>query len=255
MSAGIEVTLDQWDAEPGDDLPRFMQNGASKSDCVLVTCTPQYKAKVEAGIGGVGFEAMIVTGELVANVGSGKFVPVARSSADFNECVSVFLRTLLAVKLDFAGEPKDEWQRLLRKIHGVDPAKPPLGTSPFEARTDIGAEGSVARVLDGTGLPAPDQGALAGNQNDPRSPMQGGARSTADPEAVAQRVREFRSNKLSKLKAGEFPVPLEPGATMVLHVISAGAFDGAPAGDVWVEELDARHSRFGPLKQRPVPRH
>jgi hypothetical protein len=52
-SNGVRVRLDQWDVEFGDDLPRYMQEAVTNSDRVLVICTPTYKRKAEAGIGGL----------------------------------------------------------------------------------------------------------------------------------------------------------------------------------------------------------
>jgi hypothetical protein len=42
---------------------------------------------------------MIVTGELLDNVGSRKFVPIVYRDAEFSECIPVFLKTRLAARL------------------------------------------------------------------------------------------------------------------------------------------------------------
>lgn len=61
---GIDVTLDQWDLAPGQDVSMFMQKGISGSDRVLMICSAAYVEKAEAGTGGVGFERLIVTQKL-----------------------------------------------------------------------------------------------------------------------------------------------------------------------------------------------
>lgn len=74
--AGIEVVFDQWDLEYGDDIAKFMEASIASVDRVLVVCTEQYVRKADEGLGGVGYEHMIVTGELVKKLGTRKFIPV-----------------------------------------------------------------------------------------------------------------------------------------------------------------------------------
>jgi TIR domain len=77
---GIDADLDQWQPM-GSDLAAFMHNGISKSDRVLMVCTDQYIKKAESGEGGVGYEKMIVTGEMVKSIDTIKFVPICRNSS------------------------------------------------------------------------------------------------------------------------------------------------------------------------------
>ena len=70
ISNGIDVFLDQWDTSLGDDLPKYMENSVVASDRVLLICTKKYVAKANEGKGGAGYEAMIVTGELISNLGT-----------------------------------------------------------------------------------------------------------------------------------------------------------------------------------------
>ncbi len=79
LDNGIDVSLDEWDVELGDDLPSYMEQSIAKADRVLVICTDEYIRKAEGGQGGVAYERMIVTAELVANVGTSKFIPVVRN--------------------------------------------------------------------------------------------------------------------------------------------------------------------------------
>lgn len=57
--------LDQWDLKPGDDLPLFMDRGMNSADRVLMVCTDNYVGKANSGVGGVGYERMIVTADLL----------------------------------------------------------------------------------------------------------------------------------------------------------------------------------------------
>jgi TIR domain len=51
---GIDVILDQWDLQYGDDLPAFMEKAIRDTDRILVVCTDNYIQKANSGAGGVG---------------------------------------------------------------------------------------------------------------------------------------------------------------------------------------------------------
>jgi len=51
-------------------------------------------------------------------------------------------------------------------------------------------------------------------------------------ETTAERIRNFRMERLSAIVAGETPVPLNDGAKIVLHIVPFGAFDPAVRIDV-----------------------
>ncbi len=53
---GVDVTLDQWAAVPGDQLPSFMEQAVRTNHFVVIICTPRYKSRSEAREGGVGYE-------------------------------------------------------------------------------------------------------------------------------------------------------------------------------------------------------
>jgi hypothetical protein len=88
VKKGIDVILDQWDLGFGDDVPKFMEKGVSDSDRVLMVCTETYVKKADEGKGGVGYEAMIVTGELVKNLGTSKFIPIENKKVLKRSCLS-----------------------------------------------------------------------------------------------------------------------------------------------------------------------
>ncbi len=62
-------------------------------------------------------------------------------------------------------------------------------------------------------------------------------------ETTAERIRNFRAERLSQIVAGETPRALEEGAKIVLHIVSFGAFD--PAGRVDLSLLD--QTKLGPM--------
>jgi len=133
LEKGVEVLVDCWDLRPGDDVPKYMERSLKEADRVLMICTPTYVAKANDGKGGVGYEAMIVTGELVQNLGSSKFIPILRQAAgQDSRPTSVSTRFYIDLSLHNADAHQEQFEILLRELHQV-PAnpKPPLGRNPF----------------------------------------------------------------------------------------------------------------------------
>lgn len=133
---GIDVTLDQWDLGLGDDLAIFMEKGLKESGRVLVICTDQYNRKADAGVGGVGYEKMIVTADLLKDISTKKFIPVIRSITGKDKtplCLST--RTYIDLTGFAEGDLKasnPKIDELLRELHNISKeTKPPVGKNPF----------------------------------------------------------------------------------------------------------------------------
>jgi len=128
---GVDAVLDQWDLGPGDDIPLFMERNLATADRVLMICTENYVSKANAGTGGVGYEKMIVTADLMQKVDSNKIIPIVRQ--DGTQLVPSFLRSKM--HLDFSREDQFEesFDDLTRSIHNAPLfIKPEISTSPFE---------------------------------------------------------------------------------------------------------------------------
>jgi len=129
-TGGIDATLDRWDLTPGQDIVAFMQKGITESARVLLICTDQYRQKAERGSGGVGFERLIVTAELVQNIDTRKFVPIVRDNP--SRLIPVFLGPRLYIDFCADADYDARLDELLRELHG-EPAttRPPIGPNPF----------------------------------------------------------------------------------------------------------------------------
>lgn len=147
---GVDAALDQWELVPGQDVATFMQKGILEADRVLLVCSGAYVSKAEAGTGGVGFERLIVTGEVVQNIDTRKFIPLVRDNPT-EPRVPRFLGPRLYI--DFTDDAAYEAKRdeLLRELLGAPlVVKPPLGTNPFSGAMPKQAE--PARVVGPTGV-------------------------------------------------------------------------------------------------------
>ena len=192
MDNRVEVILDQWETGPGDDLPKFMERAVARADRVLMICTEAYVHKADDGKGGVGYEAMIVTGELVKDLGTRKFIPIIRQGGG-QERKPKFLETRYHINLSEDHDFDVGFEELLRELHKA-PAlpKPKLGRNPFEKdvqrMTDQGASSEFTLTL---ALP-------------PEAPKDAGVAYTAALD-LARRNDVLGWRKLTQKVASKFP--------------------------------------------------
>ena len=134
---GIDVILDQWDLSLGDDVPKFMERSVTSADRVLMICTETYVRKADDGRGGVGYEAMVVTAELINDLGTTKFIPVIRQ-VDGENKLPKSLGSRFYVNMSHDDEA--QFEALLRELHKAPATiKPTLGKNPF-TKTPSGLE-------------------------------------------------------------------------------------------------------------------
>ena len=134
MANGVDMILDQWDLSLGSDLPMFMESGLTEADRVLAICTGAYVAKANAGQGGVGYEKMILTAQILRDIPAHRVIPIVRGN-EGPDLVPIFLSS--RVYIDFRDDTnyEERYAELIREIHGVKiRRRPPLGMNPFEEK-------------------------------------------------------------------------------------------------------------------------
>ena len=142
----VEVILDQWDLEPGDDVPKFMERAVKAADRVLMICSEPYVRKANDGNGGAGYEAMIVTGELVRNLGTRKFIPLIRQGEGepvVPDCVGTRLYVNFSREEDFQASIDALVKTVHQKSHLTKPA---LGPNPFAGLNSPSPEVEAERM-------------------------------------------------------------------------------------------------------------
>jgi len=133
---GIDAILDQWDLKPGDDLPHFMEKGLSSADRVLMICTDKYVEKANLGAGGVGYEKMIVTADLLKNIDSNKIIPLIRQNG--HHSVPNFLRSKMFLDFSLQDEFEFSFDELVRTLHNAPLyEKPVIANNPFTPISEI----------------------------------------------------------------------------------------------------------------------
>ena len=128
---GIDSLLDQWDLMPGDDLPHFMETNLEKADFIVMVCTESYVKKANEGKGGVGYEKMIITSNLLQNIDQNKIIPIIKQSGSSN--IPTFLKTKLYLNFSKKSEFEFSFDELIRTIHKSPLLKKPkVGNNPFK---------------------------------------------------------------------------------------------------------------------------
>jgi hypothetical protein len=132
---GIDVSLDQWDLKPGDDIAAFMTEQLLSSDYVIMVCTDNYIDRAKVRSSGVAFEGSIIRSERASNIDTFRFIPIIRDNPDA-KMPDYVLKTTMYVDFNLDSDLDCKREELARRIHNT-PAlkKPPLGTNPFSLST------------------------------------------------------------------------------------------------------------------------
>lgn len=135
-TSGIDAILDQWDLKHGGDLPVFMETGIRDSDKILIICTNIYTQKANAGQGGVGYEKMILTSELIKNIKSDKIIPIVRQNGIPK--IPTFLESKFHINFSDDKNNEFNYDELLRTLLNSPLfTKPPIGKNPFGGNKTI----------------------------------------------------------------------------------------------------------------------
>ncbi len=149
-AAGIDATLDRWDLAAGQDKVTFMVQGIANSDRVVMVCSEPYVQKANHGRGGVRYEGLIITGELVESIDTKKFIPIIRAN-NSTQKTPKFMGARIFIDFNIDSDYKVKIEELVREIHGRPVIiKPPLGPNPFSG--EVPPTESPTRLLGPSGL-------------------------------------------------------------------------------------------------------
>jgi len=144
---GIDAILDQFELQPGDDIPHFMETNLANSDKILMICTENYVAKANKGEGGVGYEKMIITSNLMRRIDENKIIPIIRQLDTQN--VPTFLKSKLYINFFNDVDFEFSYDELVRTIHNSPLfVKPPVGNNPFQPIQKENQEENISLLND-----------------------------------------------------------------------------------------------------------
>lgn len=93
IDKGIQARLDKFHLRRGMDLPQWMCNELALANRVVIVSNEAYKAKADGRIGGVGWETMIIQGDISSlPPDSTKYQVIVRSEF-LNDGLPLFLKT------------------------------------------------------------------------------------------------------------------------------------------------------------------
>jgi hypothetical protein len=142
---GIDAILDQFELKPGDDIPSFMEKYLSNCNKILMVCTENYVSKANTGTGGVGYEKMIITSNLMKNIDENKIIPIIRQLNPSN--VPTFLKTKLHINFHNDSDFEFSYDELVRTIHNTPLfVKPPVGNNPFKPIEKVNQEENITLI-------------------------------------------------------------------------------------------------------------
>ncbi len=137
---GVEVVLDQWDLSEGQDKYVFMEHMVNDPSVthVLIFSDRVYSEKANERKDGVGTESQIISKEIYDRVGQKKFLPiVCEKQEDREPCLPVFLQARIWIDFSTPEAVNENWERLLRALHGKPiHEKPALGKPPSHLLED-----------------------------------------------------------------------------------------------------------------------
>lgn len=131
---GIDVVFDKWDLRYGYDISRFIEQELDNADICLCICSSNYCKKVDEGIGGAGYEKMVIAPSLLQKNDSKDIIPIIRNNSEGK--MPKFLGSRRYI--DFSSDENyyENLNALAKRIHDVDILqKPRLGENPFSNET------------------------------------------------------------------------------------------------------------------------
>lgn len=138
-NSGVDSIIDLWDLKPGDDLPQFMEKNLTQSDYIIMVCSDEYVRKANSGIGGVGYEKMIITSEFMDSIDSNKIIPIIRQNGTCE--VPIFIKTKLFIDFSVGNSFEYSFDELVRTLLGAPLfVKPEIGNNPFKPIEEIRPE-------------------------------------------------------------------------------------------------------------------
>ncbi|MGR3279417.1 toll/interleukin-1 receptor domain-containing protein [Acaryochloris marina NIES-2412] len=134
MNDGIDVVLDQWSLEDGQDVNAFMEKMVIDSTIkrVIIVLDDRYVKKANQRQGGVGAESQIISQEVYEKVDQNKFIPLVRErDQDDKPLLPVFLQSRKYIDFSNFETENESYEKLIRNIYERPKRqKPTLGRAP-----------------------------------------------------------------------------------------------------------------------------
>ena len=125
---GVNARLDMFHLKPGQHLPQWMTNELIMADEVLLICDKYYAEKADNRTGGVGWETMIIQGDMLSNQEQNKYIAILRDS-DIDQSLPIYIKSHYALNWSTEELYDREFDDLLFYLFDCD-VEPPVGEIP-----------------------------------------------------------------------------------------------------------------------------
>lgn len=125
---GVEARIDIFHLKPGQDLPQWMANEIIMADKVLLICDKNYSNKSDNRKGGVGWESMIIQGDMLYRQDQVKYISLLRDS-DIDRSLPIYVKSKYALDWTNDNAIEEKFEELLLCLFDCD-LEPPLGNIP-----------------------------------------------------------------------------------------------------------------------------
>ncbi|MCA0249184.1 MAG: toll/interleukin-1 receptor domain-containing protein [Proteobacteria bacterium] len=116
IEQGIQARLDRFHLRRGMDLPQWMCNELAMANKVIVICDEKYKEKADGRLGGVGWETMIIQGDLMKlSSDSTKYQVVVRAH-NLSGGLPQYLQTKYAYHIPPSGDEESFRSELVQEL-------------------------------------------------------------------------------------------------------------------------------------------
>ena len=126
---GVDARIDIFHLKPGQDLPQWMTNELIMADKVLLICDKYYAEKADNRKGGVGWETMIIQGDMLSKQEQNKYVAILRDK-DIDQSLPIYVKSKYALNWADESQIDKEFEELLLYLFDCD-IEPPIGEIPL----------------------------------------------------------------------------------------------------------------------------
>lgn len=125
---GVNARVDIFHLRPGNDLPQWMTNELIMADKVLLICDKFYAKKADSRNGGVGWETMIIQGDMMAHAHTNKYICILREES-IDQGIPLYAKTKFSLQWAKTEILEEDFRELLFYLFDID-MEPELGEIP-----------------------------------------------------------------------------------------------------------------------------
>lgn len=141
---GVDARLDAFHLKPGFDLPQWMTNEVIMAEKVLLVCDKYYMEKADFRRGGVGWETMVIQGDMLAQGDNKrKYIAIIREGAA-DQALPIYMKSKYA--FNWGKEPNIDPERLKELVLCIFDCdtEPELGEVPKYVKQKMHKNGTTA---------------------------------------------------------------------------------------------------------------